>query len=385
MQTVLFDLLSAQPIGSSKFHGGGEYIKIVYKNFIENYSKKCKVIVFYDKSRFIDEYILKLNDKYKISSWDIKCSKQLEKMINSSDCDCNILFMGLPYAYAEIQFPKHIYIISVIHGLRYAEMPIDKFSYLYGNTGEKIKATIKQIKPEYFIYRALNVYSKVYDNSDYVIVDSKHTLYSLKTWLGKKNVDKVHVLYPPLKVNIGEKIENVVSKEYGKYIFMISANRWEKNSYRAVQALENLFNKGYLSEYKVVICGNLPKKIQIQNKKHYIFKGYVSTEELNLLYLGCDIFFYPTLNEGFGYPPLEAMKYGKTCVVSALCSLPEICGNAVYYVNPFDVKEMENRLLWASEEKIEEAIVKKQFIRINNRQINDLHRVCEVILGGYKE
>ena len=208
MQTVLFDLLSAQPIGSSKFHGGGEYIKIVYKNFIENYSKKCKVIVFYDKSRFIDEYILKLNDKYKISSWDIKCSKQLEKMINSSDCDCNILFMGLPYAYAEIQFPKHIYIISVIHGLRYAEMPIDKFSYLYGNTGEKIKATIKQIKPEYFIYRALNVYSKVYDNSDYVIVDSKHTLYSLKTWLGKKNVDKVHVLYPPLKVNIGEKIEN---------------------------------------------------------------------------------------------------------------------------------------------------------------------------------
>lgn len=381
MQTVLFDLLSSQPIGSSKFHGGGEYIKTIYKYFVENYSEKCKVIAFYDKSRFIDDYILELNSKYHVQTLDIKQLKQLENVINSSNCDCDIIFMGLPYAYTKIQLPNSIYKISVIHGLRYAEMPIDRFSHLYGNMREKIKSKIKQIKPEYFKYRAINVYSKVYENSDYVIVDSKHTFYSLKTWLGKQDTTKAHIFFPPLKENEGKAFTD--NNVHGKYIFMISANRWEKNSYRAIQAMENLFNNGYLSDYKMVICGKLPRRVQVKNKNNYIFKEYVSAKELNTLYSNCDVFFYPTLNEGFGYPPIEAMKYGKTCVVSAVCSLPEICGNAVYYVNPFDIKEMENRLLWASEEKIDETTVKKQFKNINNRQTSDLHKICEVISGGY--
>lgn len=167
------------------------------------------------------------------------------------------------------------------------------------------------------------------------------------------------------------------------YIMMISADRWLKNAFRGVSAIDSLYSKGYLKDINTKIYGNYPEKLRskLRNIDKFDFYGYVEADILEDAYANCSIFFYPTLNEGFGLPPLEAMKYGKTCIVSGICSLPEVYADSVYYCNPYDIMEMENRLLRASEQRIDLDVIKRQINDINNKQMDDLRGVCSLIIG----
>ncbi|MFO7919034.1 MAG: glycosyltransferase family 1 protein [Anaerolineae bacterium] len=66
------------------------------------------------------------------------------------------------------------------------------------------------------------------------------------------------------------------------------------------------------------------------------FTGYVPDEELPLWYNAADLFIYPSLYEGFGLPPLEAMACGTPVIVSNISSLPEVVGDAGLTVDPHD-------------------------------------------------
>ena len=68
-----------------------------------------------------------------------------------------------------------------------------------------------------------------------------------------------------------------------------------------------------------------------------IFKGYVSSEELSELLRKASLFVFPSFYEGFGLPPLEAMARGCPVVTSGVSSLPEVCGDAAFYVDPCSV------------------------------------------------
>jgi len=65
--------------------------------------------------------------------------------------------------------------------------------------------------------------------------------------------------------------------------------------------------------------------------------GYINDEQLVNYYNIAELFVFPSLYEGFGLPPLEAMACGCPVVVSNTASLPEVCGDAAYYVDPYDV------------------------------------------------
>jgi glycosyltransferase involved in cell wall biosynthesis len=76
----------------------------------------------------------------------------------------------------------------------------------------------------------------------------------------------------------------------------------------------------------------------LQNR--VLFLDYVLTEELPCLYAGADVFVFPSLYEGFGLPPLEAMACGTPVIVSNVSSLPEVVGDAALMVDPYDVEGM---------------------------------------------
>jgi glycosyltransferase involved in cell wall biosynthesis len=69
-----------------------------------------------------------------------------------------------------------------------------------------------------------------------------------------------------------------------------------------------------------------------------LFTGYVADADLPALYAAADLFVYPSLYEGFGLPPLEAMACGTPVVVSDRSSLPEVVGDAGVLVDPQDVR-----------------------------------------------
>jgi glycosyltransferase involved in cell wall biosynthesis len=67
---------------------------------------------------------------------------------------------------------------------------------------------------------------------------------------------------------------------------------------------------------------------------------YVETDKLAQIYNLASVFVYPSLYEGFGLPPLEAMACGCPVIASRAASLPEVCGDAAHYVDPKDVLSM---------------------------------------------
>jgi glycosyltransferase involved in cell wall biosynthesis len=68
--------------------------------------------------------------------------------------------------------------------------------------------------------------------------------------------------------------------------------------------------------------------------------GYVDDADLPALYSACEVFVYPSLYEGFGLPPLEAMACGAPVVTSNTSSLPEVVGEAGVLVNPHEMREL---------------------------------------------
>ena len=71
--------------------------------------------------------------------------------------------------------------------------------------------------------------------------------------------------------------------------------------------------------------------------KHVRFLGFLPDETLAVLYRLAAVFVFPSLYEGFGLPPLEAMASGTPVVTSNVSSLPEVVGDAAVLVDPYDV------------------------------------------------
>jgi glycosyltransferase involved in cell wall biosynthesis len=78
--------------------------------------------------------------------------------------------------------------------------------------------------------------------------------------------------------------------------------------------------------------------------------GYVTDGELRALYENAACLVYPSLYEGFGLPPLEAMLCGCPVLVSDAASLPEVCGDAALYCNPRDPDNIAEKIRTLIEE-----------------------------------
>ena len=75
------------------------------------------------------------------------------------------------------------------------------------------------------------------------------------------------------------------------------------------------------------------------------FTGYVAQEAVEQLVRGCDALVLPSLYEGFGLPPLEALACGRAVAVSNVASLPEVCGPVAEYFDPLDTAAIAGTLL----------------------------------------
>ncbi len=382
MKTLLYDLYSAQPDKNVKIHGGGEYIKKLFEYLVSFNNEEYKLIVFYDKDKFLDDNILDMIQIRRVEAYDVKNEDDIQKLLGRVGDRCEYFYTGLLGLYKNIDFPRDMKRIATLHGLRDLEIGFDSYKrYYYSN-----KAFFKEIinLPLYNRRKKLKIKrtSNLIDKFDRIIVDSKHTRYALRTWLDVDLKKEIMEAYPPptgdAEISITDEKE---AKSLSRYALIISASRYEKNAVRAIFALDNLFSKSLLGDLKVIVCGSIPEKAKnrIVHFERFTEYGYVSGSFLQALYKNCDFFIYPSVNEGFGYPPIEAMKYGKTCVVGAVCSLPEICGDAVYYVNPYDIKEVENRILQACDSKIEENTIKNQYSTMNQLQKESLNKIKDYI------
>ena len=350
---ILIDLVTSQRYPSMKFHGGGEYIKAIFFELIKTNTEHRLFFVLSKKLDTPNEILEKLEGK-KIIYLEDGILKEIEKN------NIERFFVATATNYIDIKFSEKLELIVTIHDLRALEIVYDNtsnfydlslkreiFSFLYRVfsfffLGEKL---IKQFRKKIHYKKFSNFYNR---ENIKIITDSKHSKNMLLTQVLKKEID-INVLYCPEKFIL----KKIIREEFKfSYVLLISANRLEKNNFRGIIALDELITDK-LFERKVIVVGKIKGKIlkKIKNKDNFIFLDYVEDIELENLYRNARTFIFSTITEGFGYPPIEAMKYGVPILSSAITATTEILGDAPLYFNPFSIEEIKARIYQLEDEE----------------------------------
>jgi glycosyltransferase involved in cell wall biosynthesis len=162
-----------------------------------------------------------------------------------------------------------------------------------------------------------------------------------------------------------------ISIEKGGFFLAVSSLDPRKNFNSLIEAYLNFKNP----QIKLVIVGSKnslfgeSKLLEESLSENIIFTGYLSDDELVVLYQFALCFIYPSLYEGFGIPPLEAMACSCPVIVSNTSSLPEVCGSAAIYINPYDINSITNAMNEVSEnEELRNSLItegKKQLMKFS--------------------
>ncbi len=189
----------------------------------------------------------------------------------------------------------------------------------------------------------------------------------------KKDVEKLFST-PSSKIQtvwngIGEEFHKVsdIEKETVKQKlgigsqFILYTGNWRehKNLVRLIEAFKLILEKAMkpdgpasLKDLQLVITGKpdpyypeVNETIdQLGLKDSVKLVGLVGQEDLIRLYGAAEVYVFPSLYEGFGLPPLEAMQCETPVVASRISAIPEVCGDAVQYFNPKDIEDMSTQI-----------------------------------------
>ncbi|HEX3637531.1 MAG TPA: glycosyltransferase family 1 protein, partial [Paraburkholderia sp.] len=136
--------------------------------------------------------------------------------------------------------------------------------------------------------------------------------------------------------------------QHDGYVLAVGNLSAGKNLPRIVAAMERLSD---CHDLKFVVVGGCDlrvfssqAKVGYDLTKNIIPAGFVSDGELRALYENAACFLFPSLYEGFGLPPLEAMSCGCPVIVSREASLPEVCGNAAMYCDAHSVDDIVDKV-----------------------------------------
>ena len=396
MKSVLFDFVFYQ---GADFHGGGEYGKAVLNEVLEREDiGKCGL--FFIQGRIVDKQMIErcVARGFRIHYGTDR--RNVTSIVKEYGYDA--IYTPLPYAFNwhELNLPSNVNFICTFHGLRTIELSdftTEEKAFFSGDSAIEIK--VAQTENALIYDSELQSYGNVlnaFDNYK-MFVDSEHTKHSLYRYYPETQYKDLEVLYPPEKLSEqGSKEEEKIfldkwNLKKGEFGLLVSAGIWYKNALRGALAYDRVFDNKYQfipESFKVIVLGvkNKEKFLErLHNKERFILMGYIKDVELEFLYKNAHLFLYPSLNEGFGYPPLEAMKYGTLCACSVNTSISEICGDMVLYFNPFLINEIMIRSILESfsdnirEEK--KRIIEKNFPKLQERQKKDLQRLVDIIIG----
>lgn len=185
-----------------------------------------------------------------------------------------------------------------------------------------------------------------------IITDSENTKNDLLEYfrVPQEKVEVIpigvdHRLFQPLsQEQAGEYCRKRLNLDIG-YLLYLGTLEPRKNIVSLIRAFK-LLKERYRLPQKLVIAGSkgwlfreifrLTESLGLAGE--IVFAGYVPEEDLPKLYSGAGVFVYPSIYEGFGLPPLEAMACGIPVVSSNVSSLPEVVGKAGLLVEPLDIE-----------------------------------------------
>ena len=178
------------------------------------------------------------------------------------------------------------------------------------------------------------------------------------------------------------------------YVLYAGNIKPHKNLERLIEAF-HLLRRGGLDNVKLLIIGDEISKYATLRRavhryklhKHVRFFGFVPDSTLAVLYRLAGVFVFPSLYEGFGLPPLEAMASGTPVVTSNLSSLPEVVGDAAMLIDPYDPASIEQAMRRVlTEPELREDLRARGLARVNefswDRSVRRIHAIYREVLAN---
>ena len=268
-------------------------------------------------------------------------------------------------------------IILTIHDLAFIRFPQFNFDWFIKKYTKEVKRNARLAKK--------------------IVADSKSTKDDIIKFF-KIDPAKVKVVYlasdSQFKKLANQEKDKKVLKKYGidkKYILSAGTIEPRKNYPTLIKAFNYIKHNNNDFNYRLVIVGRTGWKSEATYRERelspykddILFIGRVSDKELVQIYNQAEIFVYPSLFEGFGLPPVEAMSCGLPVIASDSSSLKEVVGNAGIQVPSEDYREISKQILYVlKNEKIKKKLKEKS---LKQAQKFSWEKTARKTLKIYKE
>ncbi len=392
---LLYNLVAVQPIHNAKFHGGGSYGEVVFraileKLFVEKAAECSDVHLFaaFDAGKFLDPKIGEACKKFGVPLFDIR-EKSPQRIIDENRIDTFYTPLYSLEKKWDVSVPRFVF---TWHGVRALEMKYSplgvKFARTFSQKAEALVRYRELWKKHFYKPKYERLASRIAEGKVFAMTVSEHSRASIRNFFPELSHVEIPVFYSPMEsVEPAGTLPTEVFPK--KYFLLTSGARWEKNNLLAVKAFDGLVETFLKddSEFKAVITGVPNPKVYRKNLRHpdrFVFLDYVEAEQLEALHQNAYAFIFPSLNEGFGYPPMQSMRYGVPVAASGSTSIPEICGDAALYFDPYSESEIRNRMIQLLDSGIETFYAERAIARyekVRDRQRLDLEKTVRYILG----
>jgi glycosyltransferase involved in cell wall biosynthesis len=205
---------------------------------------------------------------------------------------------------------------------------------------------VQKIYAKTVITHTLNAADKIVTVSNF----SKSEIIKYYPKIADSKIDTIHLGVDTnhFKQNLDLSLELSIRVKYAlpdKYVLFVGNLKHNKNAIALVKAMQALETRKQLHEHKLVITGKkdgfrigdneVVDYIITHKLEHLVhFTGFVDDLDLPVLYSAASLFVFPSIYEGFGLPPLEAIACGCPVICSNMASMPEVCGESVFYFDP---------------------------------------------------
>lgn len=231
--------------------------------------------------------------------------------------------------------------VVTIHDLTHT-----KFKNVRATTLGPIKYFIKNLGYQKVIRHAVNESRAIISPSEYV---KKQVVkeYSVPA----KKIIVTHEAFQP---HLTRTIDRMVLADLGisrPFLLYVGNAYPHKNLENFILAFGKL-TSGYNHDLQLVIAGKkdafhdrIAKEVLAVGLQHrVIFTDYIDDHQLAALYSQAKLFVFPSLSEGFGLPPMEALSVGTPAIISNTTSLPEIYGDSAAYFDPYSISDMSSKM-----------------------------------------
>ena len=266
-----------------------------------------------------------------------------------------------PHGWVRAPFPKRLLLdstpkgVDVFHGLnqrlpqRKRSKTVSTFHDLFVLSGEY--STVK------FRMRFAEQAREAAERSDRIIAVSEFTAGQVIEYLGYAR-EQIRVV--PHGVVLPERVVGVERRE--KIVLTVGAVQKRKNTRRLIEGFRalpmdwQLWIAGSAGYEAAEMLEGLPENVRVL--------GYVPDAELERLYARASVFAFPSLDEGFGIPVLEAMAHGLPVLTSMSSALPEVAGDAALLVDPLRSEAIAEGLLRLLDAEQRQALAVQGLARV---------------------